>query len=507
MNHKRTTKRTLALSLLVMLLCVAMLVGTTFAWFTDSASTAVNKIQAGTLDIELQYATAWDDVTGVPTNWEDAEGKTLSFRKAAGAAVDEPILWEPGCTYELPELRIVNKGNLALKYKIVISGIAGDAELNEAIEWGWAGYSIIEGVYQSGRGGDLTSGDIIFGSLKPNTITDDILISGSMKKEAGNEYRGLSIDGIGITVVATQDAVENDSYGNEYDKNAQYSDVTYIHATGNESLKSAITQSQTSEKPAYIGLAEGEYQVASADTIGSGATLAGEGIDKTIMIAQQVSVSKDDITIKDMTIKGDAPAGNYGAMNIGGKNTVIENVKFNGQGMNGDTKGISVTGENLTIRNSNISNAFRGIIFWDNIGGNNLIENCTIDNVIYTFNINANTVKPGTTLTVKNSTLNGWTSYSGCMSLVSFEKCNLGKSNGYAYLVAYADTTFTDCTFNDGYQIAAGNVSGKTITITNCKLADGTVITAENFAEKLGDVDNDMKNNTVIVNGVTVSWN
>ena len=222
MNHKRTTKRTLALSLLVMLLCVAMLVGTTFAWFTDSASTAVNKIQAGTLDIELQYATAWDDVTGVPTNWEDAEGKTLSFRKAAGAAVDEPILWEPGCTYELPELRIVNKGNLALKYKIVISGIAGDAELNEAIEWGWAGYSIIEGVYQSGRGGDLTSGDIIFGSLKPNTITDDILISGSMKKEAGNEYQGKSIDGIGITVVATQDTVEHDSNGNTYDERAEY---------------------------------------------------------------------------------------------------------------------------------------------------------------------------------------------------------------------------------------------------------------------------------------------
>lgn len=277
--------------------------------------------------------------------------------------------------------------------------------------------------------------------------------------------------------------------------------------TGTESLKSAITNSQTSAKPAYIGLAEGKYQVNSADVIGPGATLAGEGIDKTTMIAQQVSVSKDDITIKDMTIKGDAPAGNYGAMNIGGKNTVIENVEFNGQGMDGDTKGISVTGENLTIRNSKISNAFRGIIFWDHIGGNNLIENCTIDNVIYTFNINASTVKPGTTLTVKNSTLNGWTSYSGCMSLVSFEKCNLGASNGYANLVAYADTTFTDCTFRDAYNIAAGNVSGKTITITNCKLADGTPITAENFAEKLGDVDNDMRNNTVIVDGFTVSWN
>lgn len=498
MNNKRATKRALLTSVMALVMCVVMLVGTTFAWFTDTASTGVNKIQAGNLDVKLEYATEWNN-NGDVTKWENAEGETLQFKKATGAPADEQVLWEPGCTYELPELRVVNNGNLALKYKIQITGIQGNAKLNEVIDWTMT----------------MGSQDFVLGSEHSlaaktgdnGTASEPIVIKGVMQTTAGNEYQGLSIDGIGITVVATQDAVENDSYGNEYDKNAQYSDVTYIHATGTESLKSAITQSQTSEKPAYIGLAEGEYQVASADTIGSGATLAGEGIDKTIMIAQQVSVSKDDITIKDMTIKGDAPAGNYGAMNIGGKNTVIENVKFNGQGMNGDTKGISVTGENLTIRNSNISNAFRGIIFWDNIGGNNLIENCTIDNVIYTFNINASTVKPGTTLTVKNSTLNGWTSYSGCMSLVSFEKCNLGKSNGYAYLVAYADTTFTDCTFNDGYKIAAGNVSGKTITITNCKLADGTVITAENFAEKLGDVDNDMKNNTVIVNGVTVSWN
>ena len=477
------TKHKLLSSIATLFVCLAMFIGSTYAWFTDTASTGVNKIQAGNLDVVLEMSTDG-------TNWESAEGKTLTFKTKDNRDAEQ-ILWEPGCTYELPQLRVVNKGNLALKYKIQINGIQGDAKLNEAIDWTIDDNAI-----------NLTEGHLTAGQTG-----SAFTIKGVMKTTAGNEYQGLSIDDIGITVYATQDTVENDSYGNEYDKNAQYSVVTYIHVIGTESLKSAITESQTSEKPAYIGLAEGEYQVASADTIGSGATLAGEGIDKTIMIAQQVSVSKDDITIKDMTIKGDAPAGNYGAMNIGGKNTVIENVKFNGQGMNGDTKGISVTGENLTIRNSNISNAFRGIIFWDNIGGNNLIENCTIDNVIYTFNINASTVKPGTTLTVKNSTLNGWTSYSGCMSLVSFEKCNLGKSNSYAYLVAYADTTFTDCTFNDGYQIAAGNVSGKTITITNCKLADGTVITAENFAEKLGDVDNDMKNNTVIVNGVTVSWN
>lgn len=47
-------------------------------------------------------------------------------------------------------------------------------------------------------------------------------IKGHMKKEAGNEYQGLSIDGIGITVCATQDTVENDSFNNTYDKDAEY---------------------------------------------------------------------------------------------------------------------------------------------------------------------------------------------------------------------------------------------------------------------------------------------
>ena len=53
MKNTKTTKRALCSALLALVLCVAMLMGTTFAWFTDSASTAVNKIQAGTLDVQL----------------------------------------------------------------------------------------------------------------------------------------------------------------------------------------------------------------------------------------------------------------------------------------------------------------------------------------------------------------------------------------------------------------------------------------------------------------------
>ena len=199
MNSKKTTKHALMSSVVALLLCCAMLIGTTFAWFTDTASTAVNKIQAGTLDVALEM---YDGA-----NWVSAEGKTLQFKvNGAIPAAGTQILWEPGCTYELPELRIVNKGNLALKYKIEISGIVGDAKLLEAI--------------------DFTYGDNINinaeVSLAPNAATEGIVIKGHMQKTAGNEYQGLSIDGIGITVIATQDTVEFDSIDNQYDKDALY---------------------------------------------------------------------------------------------------------------------------------------------------------------------------------------------------------------------------------------------------------------------------------------------
>ena len=127
MTNRKSTKRALLGSVMAMVLCLAMLVGATFAWFIDTASTGVNKIQAGKLDIALEMK----DASG---SWVSAEGKTLDFVKAADAK-GEAILWEPGCTYTLPELRVVNNGNLALKYMIKITGIKGDAKLNEAIEW------------------------------------------------------------------------------------------------------------------------------------------------------------------------------------------------------------------------------------------------------------------------------------------------------------------------------------------------------------------------------------
>ena len=196
MNNKKTTKRALLSSVMAMLICITMLIGTTFAWFTDSASTAVNKIQAGTLDVQL-----------LDEQGNSLEGQTLGWVAADGRAQDG-ILWEPGCTYQLQPIVIKNAGNLALKYKIVITGIRSDAELNDVIEWTITNNGQTYAVDQ----------EVSLAANDSTTLT----ISGHMKEDAGNEHQGLSIDGIGITVVATQDTVESDSFGNDYDATAEY---------------------------------------------------------------------------------------------------------------------------------------------------------------------------------------------------------------------------------------------------------------------------------------------
>ena len=197
MSNRKSTKRALLGSVMAMILCLAMLIGATFAWFTDTASTGVNKIQAGNLDVALEMKDG--------DNWVSAEGKTLTFKTKDNRAADQ-ILWEPGCTYELPQLRVVNKGNLALKYKIQITGIQGDAKLNEVINWTINDAAI-----------DLTEGHLTAGQQG-----DAFTIKGHMQDTAGNDYQNLTIDGIGINVVATQDTVESDSFHNQYDADAEY---------------------------------------------------------------------------------------------------------------------------------------------------------------------------------------------------------------------------------------------------------------------------------------------
>ena len=314
MNTKKATKRALLTSVMALVMCVVMLVGTTFAWFTDTASTGVNKIQAGNLDVELL---AEDGVTSL-------EGATLEWQKAAGAE-NEDILWEPGCRYKLQPIIIKNAGTLALKYKIVISGIDGDAKLNEAIEWTINGVSLDE------------EKPLLAGTF------DTLTIEGHMKEEAGNEYQGLSIDGIGITVYATQYIYENDSYNNTYDEDATYgTGATIIGLDGTcDSLTAAAKAWRESKGVVTTGGNMGGHPVelTSVDSIawvisGSVGTGDGTGVVGTSGSLLSGGYIYPSIAINNVYIKGVNNAelknelGSDYALTAGGKNVVYDGITF-----------------------------------------------------------------------------------------------------------------------------------------------------------------------------------
>lgn len=274
MTSSKSTKRALVSSALAILMCVAMLIGTTFAWFTDTASTAVNKIQAGTLNVDI-----------VDKNGNSLDGESLSFKDVNN---NTDILWEPGATFNLDSFKIVNKGNLAFKYKVIINGVNGNAKLLEAIDFfvkigdaekvalaDWEGILLPEGK-------TATTDNEVVGA------TDLITISGTMKKEAGNEYQGLSIDGIGITVVATQYTYEYDSNGNTYDENA---DNTI--QVNKDNIQDYLDGKYGSINGMTLVLAEGDY-----DKIEFGRATAYEGSNTKYYLGgteSNVNAIKQDI--------------------------------------------------------------------------------------------------------------------------------------------------------------------------------------------------------------------
>ena len=215
----KSKKSALFMSFTSLLICFAMLAGSTFAWFTDTASTGVNKIVAGTLKVDIVAADK-DDATGKYPSLT-GEGSKLNFVKAEGAE-NESILWEPGCVYQTEGFRIQSKGNLALKWKVQINKshtvekeIHGH-ELLDVIE-----FSIVD------ENGASVSLDKFTGNLNGvDAVSGIYKLQGKMKNTAGNEYQGLLLNGVTITVFATQDTVEHDSFSNQYDADAQNPQVT-----------------------------------------------------------------------------------------------------------------------------------------------------------------------------------------------------------------------------------------------------------------------------------------
>ena len=237
MTKRKSTKRALLLSALSLLMCVSMLIGSTFAWFTDSVTSAGNKIQAGNLAVDLKLYKGGDDWESIKTS-------------------NDPIFnysnWEPGYI-DAKLLEIVNEGSLALKWKAKITtqeslGILADVidvyvkpgitkdqfnalGRNDLSTWTNAGTvrEFVEGIETS-----------TYGTLNPKGTTGDSATLGialKMREEAGNEYKNQSIGAFDIMILATQCTYEEDCFDDQYDASAS---LDFIPVSNANELKIAL---------------------------------------------------------------------------------------------------------------------------------------------------------------------------------------------------------------------------------------------------------------------------
>ena len=224
MTNAKSTKRALLTSVVALILCFTMLLGTTFAWFTDSVTSSGNIIKSGNLDVGMYWADGGESVPAVAIpvadeNWINAaNGPMFTYKK-----------WEPGYV-EAKHILITNEGSLAFNYELRIITNEVISELADVID-----------VYYFETATDLERADVAtgvhLGTLSDimsteknisNTVKGSLLAGGTrtlslafaMQTGAGNEYQGLTLGEFAIQLVASQMAHEEDSFDKNYDADA-----------------------------------------------------------------------------------------------------------------------------------------------------------------------------------------------------------------------------------------------------------------------------------------------
>ena len=428
MNNKRATKRALLTSVMALVICVAMLVGTTFAWFTDTASTGVNKIVSGNLKV---------DIIGESS---DSHVEKLNFKKAAttDAEAGAEILWEPGCRYLTEGFRIANKGNLALKWKAQVN--KGTTAANEG---NFDLLDVIDFYLVTGTGENQTETllDEFTGNLKKTETSDVYYIKGVMQTTAGNDYQGLTIDGISITVIATQDTVENDSFDNQYDKDAPL-DFEPV-ATADE-LKAAAAAGKNVQLTQDVTLMD-------AVTFNKAVTIDLNG--KTLISSLNSNgyslVTKANATIVNGTYKGTGTARGIGAYG----NLKMSHVTVDVAGQVGVA--CSASDSQYIIEDSTIKGGYALCNFNNNATIN--ISNSTLEGKNTGFYHNGS--NSGLKLTVTGTKINAGNNGTDATG-VYISGSTVTRDRG-----GYQKASFTDCTIKGN---AAVEVKYTDLTLNNC---------------------------------------
>lgn len=238
MTKNKSLRRALVMSIISILVCSAMLVGATFAWFSDSVSTGVNKIIAGNLKVDIQ------DLNGKSLDGESGEATLFNT---------EGVLWEPGMMFVSAPFVVVNKGNLALQYTIdtlmddVSETLVGN-RLSEVIKFKVANYADVEiedsvagradfwaGIEAGAMGGVLEAEGksealVVVLYWEPTANDNDNLYNVTadqikpVSDEDTEEYSALETH-FAIQVTAQQVSSESDSFGPGYDANSAFGKV------------------------------------------------------------------------------------------------------------------------------------------------------------------------------------------------------------------------------------------------------------------------------------------
>lgn len=457
MKEKRVTKKAIFASLLSVAVCTSMLIGTSYAWFTDSVTSSGNVIKSGTLDIDFQV-------------YEDGEYKTVD-----GAIFGSDILWEPGYV-AWKNVQVKNNGTLALKYTLKVDGVNLDNKLAEVIDVYYAPAQVDKpgdrpdfaeyAAYYKGTLSEFLGQEEIDinGNLLPGAVEQATLVL-KMQEEAGNEYQDQTIGEFSLSIVATQDTVEKDTFDDQYDKNAEYPVV------GQTAFATALDDAQEGD---VIPVAAGEYTMPS--TVPAGVTI--EGSEGTTIDTANISGTNTG-ALNDVTVKGV----NFTSSNDNSwdgmisHKTTLTDTTFDGCTFDAQADG-------------NRDNA----IYGGTANGETVFENCTIAADVYGVNFSY----VNGTLIFKNCDITGWNSFGGAKvagdeSKVIFENCRFHHSGSYGTLRFYQNAEVKNCTFDDNFSWVDCNADNCTIELTGC-----TGITAEKI------FNNGSHTNTWILDGVTL---
>ncbi len=445
MSNSKNTKRALLASVLSVVLCLSMLVGSTFAWFTDTASTGVNKIVAGNLDIELSYKNASTGAAFTPVS---ADADDL-FVQADGT----DILWEPGVA-AVCYFKIENKGSLALKYDlkaafldtvtynnngtvVKLSDALKSAVVEMADENGFADRAAAVKAAKENSVGSALGYTVQSAKMLSKDVRYMAMVIW-MPEETNNTYnlptgaQPLEIQ-LGVEVNATQVVEESDSFDNEYDKNAP----TLIAVAGSTSAYATIGE-------AYAATGATTFNVSGP-------------IDVT-KFGSLFSTANQNVTFNQMA---GYPEAYY---------------DFSNASVNANGASITVNGGYIQGKNSNTGNGFG----FTHTAGNITYKGVTI-NDSWTNENTATVTYDGCKFT---GTYYVWT-YS--VPSITFTGCTFDKTDSRAILVfshanAPITANITNCTFKAGargytgvpawtaaVEIDASNISsGAIVNITNC---------------------------------------